>query len=355
MAQKSELGMQYLHITAGHQYSTHSGTKINDIGGSDSGIDYFYPPFDCKVVNIESIGAGNSVTFQSIGQVYIPKFDFPVDVCFRCTHANGLNIKDSSNEVLKIGSIFYKDGGKFCYLEGTSGISNGGNHIHVEFAVGVYQKTQYDNVPCRYMITNVENSQLLLCEAVFIKPGTTVIENDPNENYYVNQYVLTLSTGLKGTVWYFAKNGTQGARVKMVLHGSAARTRSDVMGTERTIVAKGGTIEVIDLYDWKAGDGYRWGWGIGNGISGAFQYDPNVMYPLGSPNPAHNNLWMKVLADNVPMYYTISGAQTGVFAYNGSSIKIIEFVSSSWFYGEFQGRRGYFLYNRGIMYPYGNC
>lgn len=344
--------MHHLHITAGHEYWSHGGTYINDIAGEDGGIDFFYPPFDCKVVKIENRNNGNSVTFQSLEKVKIPKFDYPVDVCFRCTHANGLSFTDSANNPVDEGSIFYKDGGKYCYLEGTSGQADG-NHIHVEFALGTYIETV--NVkPCRYMRTNVADSKLYLHEAVYIKPGTVVIKNDPKQDYYVNQYVLTLSTGEKGTVWDFAENGTISS-VQMVLSGSAARIRNDVLGTELTIVPKGGRIQVIDMYDWKAADGYRWCWGVGNGVTGAFQYDPAVMYPLGSPNPNHNNLWMKVFSGNAPMHNTPAGVQNGIVAYTGTEIKILRFVDANWFYGELAGQTGYFLYAKSNMFPHGNC
>ena len=56
MAQKSIFGMSTLNISAGHQYSSHSGTTVVDISGASSNIESFKTPFD--------------------------KF------CFRCTHMN---------------------------------------------------------------------------------------------------------------------------------------------------------------------------------------------------------------------------------------------------------------------------
>lgn len=38
MAQKSIFGMSTLNISAGHQYSSHSGTTVVDISGASSNI-----------------------------------------------------------------------------------------------------------------------------------------------------------------------------------------------------------------------------------------------------------------------------------------------------------------------------
>ena len=52
MAQKSIFGMSTLNISAGHQYSSHSGTTVVDISGASSNIESFKAPFDCKLIKI---------------------------------------------------------------------------------------------------------------------------------------------------------------------------------------------------------------------------------------------------------------------------------------------------------------
>ena len=56
MAKKTIFGMSTLIISAGHQYSSHSGTTVVDISGASSNIESFKTPFD--------------------------------KVCFRCSHMN---------------------------------------------------------------------------------------------------------------------------------------------------------------------------------------------------------------------------------------------------------------------------
>ena len=63
MAQKSIFGMSTLNISAGHQYSSHSGTTVVDISGASSNIESFKAPFDCKLIQI--FENNNTFVFQN--------------------------------------------------------------------------------------------------------------------------------------------------------------------------------------------------------------------------------------------------------------------------------------------------
>ena len=49
--------MSTLNISAGHQYSSHSGTTVVDISGASSNIESFKAPFDCKLIQILKVYA----------------------------------------------------------------------------------------------------------------------------------------------------------------------------------------------------------------------------------------------------------------------------------------------------------
>lgn len=145
--------------------------------------------------------------------------------------------------------------------------------------------------------------------------------------------------------------------MKMYLTGSAARIRNDVQGTVLTTVANGGNIEIQDFYDWKAGDGYRWCWGTGNGVTGAFQYDPAVMHPVGTSN--RGLLFMKLTGSAARIRKTVQGTVLTTVP-NGNEILITEFLSNKasdgyyWCKGQYGSTVGYFQYDPEVMFPHGN-
>lgn len=256
----------------------------------DDGIDQFRAPFDCKVKDITNY-TNNTVVFQSIVPVELPIGTFN-DVCFRCTHMdktffNKLNIHKDQ--------VFRQ--GETCYYEGSSGEASG-NHIHIEFALGKYNYLEDTGNSHLRLVTNLDgisginngSCNLYLPQAVFIDPSLTtkVWSTDANSNYYSNQYTFTLCNGVPATNYYLSFFGTNITGIKkslkMVLTGSAARIRENAgpQYKELTLVPKGSSIEIYNFYSWIADDGYRWCWGTYNGVTGAFQYDPNVMHPEGS-------------------------------------------------------------------------
>lgn len=70
--------------------------------------------------------------------------------------------------------------------------------------------------------------------------------------------------------------------LKMKLFGSAARLRTSVQGSVNITVPNGEEIIITEFLPEKASDGYYWCKGLYNGISGYFQYDPDVMFPYGN-------------------------------------------------------------------------
>lgn len=288
MAQKSIFGMSTLNISAGHQYSSHSGTTVVDISGASSNIESFKAPFDCKLIKI--LDKNNTFIFQNTSPVQLPIGTFD-KVCFRCTHMN-----NDQKALFSINQTFNQ--GDVCYYEGTAGVATG-NHIHIEFAVGTFvsldritsSSTNLHLVTDLTNISGINNNScnLYLPQAVYIDPTVTssVISTDSNSNYYTNQYVWTLKNGLRVTNYYLSYYGTGITNVaknmKMVLTGSAARLRtSPVSGSQITLVPNGAKIDIIRFNSNVASDGYRWAYGSYNGNEGYFQYDPTVMHPEGS-------------------------------------------------------------------------
>lgn len=296
MTQKSIFGMETLGIGAGHNYVSHVGTTIVDIGGLDDSIEAFKAPFDCKLVKIyNDVDNNNTFVFQNTNPVELPIGTFD-KVCFKCTHMN--HDKDE---------LFYKDQtfnqGDICYYEGTSGVAKG-NHIHIEFAVGEFINLK-NTGSSRILHTNLDGNSgindgscnLFLPQAVFIDPNITktVKSTDNNSNYYTNQYVWTLTNGITATNYYLSYFGTNISSIrtslKMVLTGSAARIRTyPVGGQELTLVPNGSSVEILEFGKTPESDGYQWFQGKFNGITGFLQYDPAVMHPEGSvgtnnPNP----------------------------------------------------------------------
>lgn len=300
MTQKSIFGMAVLHISAGHQHSSHTNTTVVDLCGMDNGIDQFRAPFDCKVSAIINEGKypNNTVVFESTTAVELPIGIFN-NVCFRCTHMDD-NFLDQLN--IYVGRSFKQ--GETCYYEGTKGLTDG-NHIHIEFAIGKYNqmvdagsghlrlKTDLDG----HSGINNGSCNLYLPQAVFIDPNITktVKSTDNNSNYYTNQYVWTLTNGITATNYYLSYFGTNISSIrtslKMVLTGSAARIRTyPVGGQELTLVPNGSSVEILEFGKTPESDGYQWFQGKFNGITGFLQYDPAVMHPEGSvgtnnPNP----------------------------------------------------------------------
>ncbi|MEG0169962.1 MAG: hypothetical protein RR945_05210 [Erysipelotrichaceae bacterium] len=367
MAQKSEFRMglssssNELHVSAGHLFSSHKGTKINDISAENDAKSYLYPPFDCKVVELAN-NSGNSVVFQSLGLVDIPGHSEPVNVCFRCTHINQLSIDNSPIELNK---IYYKDLFVPCYQEGTAGVATG-NHIHIEFALGTYIRTETVMGVNRMVTTWLGDNRLFLTEACYIRNGSTIRRNDAKPGFYCDEYPATLSNGVKGRLSYFATKGTSTSvqndpylgEVKMTLFGSAAYLRRDVMGEKIILVPQNCELTVVGLYSWNASDGYKWGYAkYGENLEeeGYFQFDPKVMSLVGKPTDGRYKMRLHGSGANLRVK-PVNGSAS-VTVPNGSDIEITEFLptvesdSYFWFKGKWGTREGYFQYDPKVMFP----
>lgn len=149
--------------------------------------------------------------------------------------------------------------------------------------------------------------------------------------------------------------------VLMLLDGSAARIRDNVQGNILKTVNKTGIISVNDFYDWKAGDGYRWCWGVGGtsaaSTTGAFQYDPAVMHPVGITESG--NLYMHLESSAARIRAGVQGTILTTVP-KGTDIVIKEFLPLKasdgyyWCKGQYGSTVGYFQYDPAVMYPHGN-
>lgn len=142
----------------------------------------------------------------------------------------------------------------------------------------------------------------------------------------------------------------------MRLHsGSTDILDREVSGNKKVTVPVRGKIDIIGLYGWKAGDGYRWAWGKRYGIEGAFKYDPRIMIIEGKPV---GNYKMKLFGSAATLRNQPAVKKPGEpVVPKGSEIKIIEFLKSvqsdgyQWCYGTHNGKYGYFQYDPAVMYP----
>lgn len=141
----------------------------------------------------------------------------------------------------------------------------------------------------------------------------------------------------------------------MRLHsGSTDILDREVSGNKKVTVPVRGKIDIIGLYGWKAGDGYRWAWGKRYGIEGAFKFDPRIMIIEGKPS---GNYKMKLTGSAARLRASVVNGKVNITAPNGSEIKILEFLKSiqsdgyQWCYGVYNGVYGYFQHDPAVMYP----
>lgn len=371
MAQKSIFGMNTLKVSAGHQYSSHKGTTVVDVG--DGGISEFLAPFDCEFVgNVNE--TNNTLVFQNTQPVQTPIGIFD-KVCFRCTHMN-----DNEYKSLKFyeGKTFTQ--GTKIYYAGTKGDARG-NHIHIEFAVGNFlELVEVNGTKNKRIVTDLSGNSgvnsgscnLYLPQAVFLDPNLTtkVVSTDGNSNYYTNQYVWTLKNGVTATNYYLSYYGTGISAVnksmKMVLTGSAARLRvSPVNGTPILTVPNGGKIEILRFRSNKESDGYRWVYGRYNGQEGYFQYDSAVMHPEGSVGTSTVPSVMMKLESSAATLRVSQVDNKIILVPNGSTLMVDEFndavASDGYRWARVRidldsSKAGFYCgwiqYDPAVMYPY---
>lgn len=292
MAQKSLFGMNVLSISGGHEYISHVPTQIVDVNGnSTSNSDYeeFRAPFDCKVVAIHASN-GNSVIFESIDNVYTPKYPgIAKKLSFRCTHMNNAKFNTFTyaiDKTFKQGAICYYEGNKL-ENDDSGKLSNGetmGNHIHLEFAFGEYRRLVWETNSgptggVYRMETDLSASESMvnLKDACFIVPGTVVKNNGIT---YVNNYVLTLVDGTTNSYLYYANNGTASSLTGVYLVGKNGpfNIRATAgTGTILTTVPKGSEAEILEFLPGfiLASDNKRYQWAKTkyNGYTGYSQLD----------------------------------------------------------------------------------
>lgn len=213
MAEKAFFGMDTLYVSNGNDADTHFNTGIVDIAGAHSGIEPFYAPFTCIVREIrDNDSEGRTVVFQSTEPVYTPMTpNYPIYISMRLTHINDLSvIKDILGKPISKGTIF--PAGTKIYEEGTSGTAFG-NHIHIEFAMGMYNKLVYFNNEKGVLVGSMETellegpSQLRIDQALFLKYGQKVKVSE-SRNKPQDFYTYTLEGGEKATAIFLATHGT---------------------------------------------------------------------------------------------------------------------------------------------------
>ena len=182
------------------------------------------------------------------------------------------------------------------------------------------------------------SSRKLVC-----KTSTGTIEKGETNPQVLNALVAVRKTG---------------SSLKMKFTGSIGYIRDNVVnGSPLTFIPNGASVPVINLYGWTASDGYRWGWGEYNNISGYFQYDPAVMHPEGIvPN---ENYHMVLTGSSAAIRCAVMGdvntLQTVVLS--GQNIRILEFIPHLcsdgyyWCRGKWLTYEGYFQYNPAVLYP----
>ena len=309
----------------------------------------FYAPCRVKVIGIlsrDTTGYFNTVLFGTCdkdGNKAPVKCedDVPRVLTFACTHMEN---DDFKNMNYYIGQIF--ESGQICYKEGNNGSDVGksnGNHVHLEVGLD-WQETKEGSS----LKNTVDNNVILISNTFRILDGFNEIKNS-------NGYGFKKTNDRED--FEIPDVGDKQGICFMKLFNSAARLRDNVVdGTIKTTIPNGTTFEVIGLYSWKAKDGYRWGYGKWNGIEGYFQYDPNVMYPLGK-DLSSKNYKMHLFASAARIRENVINGKILTTVPNENNIKIDEFLDGvmadgyQWCKGSFNEIYGYFQYDANVMYP----
>lgn len=208
MAEKALFGMDTLYVSNGNDGDTHYNTGIVDIAGKDGGIEAFYAPFTCIVREIRNTDKeGRTVVFQSTSPVLTPiSPNNPLYLSMRLTHINDLSvIKDFLGETIRDGMIF--PAGTKIYEEGTSGTATG-NHIHIEFAIGMFYELVYWTNQKGYTVGTMQTdllegpTQLRIDQALFLRNNQRVKVS--GRNIPADYYTYTLENGEKATAMELA-------------------------------------------------------------------------------------------------------------------------------------------------------
>ena len=355
MSQKSILGVDFLQVSAGYNYKTHVGTKICDIVDKSFTKFAFRAPFDCEIVSIDGTHE-NTIVFQSKENVLIPARSAAVPICFRCSH---MESSEYSSIITGVGQSF--DQGEICYYAGgRSGTTDGHftNHIHLEFAIGTFtgfeQLASGEGFVIKQMTVNTTDSNPHICfnEAAFIKPGTVVNINggDDNPNYYVNRFVLTLTSGVSDTLLNFYSNKigipesptSTGYYLNTTNQQVTIRT-SVVNGQIVTTVPVGNSLEIIEFLGIQS-DNYQWAktkYGTNIGYS---QIDTHGAYTISGSG---QTIYLKTTRASVRLRAGYAGSSTYRIVPQGSQLKINRFETGfqsdgyQWVYGYYDGANGY--------------
>ena len=149
--------------------------------------------------------------------------------------------------------------------------------------------------------------------------------------------------------------------INMKLDSSAAAIRESVRGTWIISVPSGNYINLVDFFNLTIqSDGYQWAFGVGykNGVGyqGYFQYDPDVMHPVGTPS---DYVQMFLYSSAAAIRSTIQGTVLTVIP-NGSSFTVLGFLDSIQSDGYRcmevigNGYTGYAQYDPEVMRPIGH-
>lgn len=179
---KRLFGMHHLNITQSRYggYS-HNGLNAYDLGGEDSGIDFFIAQTDYKVVGILPY---NSTRFNNTVFFY----DAESGCTLAMTHMDNLS-------QYKLGQIIHK--GEKMYQEGSfMGGKNGcGNHIHLELAHGLQTykiKDAYGNW-CMRELFNIE-------DYFYLDDSITVIDSK-GINFNKKDTTMNINIGYNKVTW----------------------------------------------------------------------------------------------------------------------------------------------------------
>ena len=273
-----------------------------------------------------------------------------------CTHMEVDDFKSMGyyeGQIFNSGSLFYKEG----KLGRASGL-----HVHLEIAEGwVYKKTTKDYV---YYKNGIKGSNKgFTLDSILLKPEKLffILNNYHSFRNNNNENVQLSGKRVDSREKIEVKpnppiNPTPTPNVfsMRVRSGVVDLLTTEVTGNKITTVPTGSMINIVGLYGWKAGDGYRWAWGKYRNFEGAFKYDPKRMTPEGDPT---SNYKMILFGSAARLRkYPVNGGVNYTVP-KGHYINILSFLSDiksdgyQWCRGKFGNYEGYFQYDPNVMYP----
>ncbi len=161
--QKAYFPMQYLRVTQGRGYGSHSGTYAFDMGGKDGGKDAVFAPCNIKITRVRTGKDSGEVYAESLEPVLLPDGTSSV-LHFTFIHDDQVQV--NAGQIIRQGERFYTEGGR---SGGKDGIF--GNHLHLEVGRGRSPNRQVKNGWGCWMTPNTQPMEQLL----WVKPDTVIL------------------------------------------------------------------------------------------------------------------------------------------------------------------------------------